>query len=69
MNTTINTSKGTFAGRSVDSIARREFGRGAEVRVSPDPNSPTYGMVVKVNRSGGYDVLGTVYSVGPRLGQ
>jgi len=69
MNITINTSKGLFTGRSVDSIVRREFGRGAEVHVNPDPTSPTYGTVVRINRNGQWDVLGTVYTVGPRLGQ
>lgn len=62
MNATIDTSKGTFTGRTIDSIVRREFGRTAEVRVSADPNSPTYGMAVKAARHGGYDVLATIYS-------
>ena len=64
MNTTIDTSKGAFTGRSVDSVVRREFGRNAEVRVSPDPNSPTYGMVVKADRhqAAAYHVIATIYS-------
>lgn len=65
MNTTIDTSKGAFAGRTIDSIVRREFGRTAEVRVSADPNSQTYGMVVKADRHqvSAYHVLATIYSV------
>lgn len=65
MNSTIDTSEGTFTGRTVDSIVRREFGRTAEVRVIADPNSPTYGMVVKADRHqvAAYHVLATIYSV------
>ena len=61
----ISTDRGEFTGRSVDSIVRREFGRAAEVRRNVDPNSPTYGMVVKADRHqvAAWHVLGTIYGI------
>ena len=57
------TSRGRFLGRNVDTIVRREFGRAAEVRVSADPNNPTYGTVVKADRLqvAAWHVIGTIY--------
>ncbi|BBU22147.1 hypothetical protein [Mycobacterium xenopi] len=45
--TTVKTDHGTYTGRSVDSIVRREYGRSAQARQSADPNSPIWGQVIK----------------------
>jgi hypothetical protein len=65
----MNTSRGMFRGKTIESITRREFGREAEVRRSQDRNNPTYGMVVCWSELGGaYEVLAEIYSVFRTLG-
>lgn len=65
MNITINTSEGTFTGRSVATIIRRVWGRNAELRHSQDPNSPHVGLIVTRDRDqpSAYHVHATLYSV------
>lgn len=50
MRTIISTQHGTFTGRSVETIIRREYGRKSEFRGSADRNSPERGMVVRGTR-------------------
>lgn len=59
--TTIKTNHGTYTGRTVDTIIRREYGRHAQFRPASDPNSPEVGLVVRPDRQhGGHHVLGRV---------
>lgn len=51
--------EGTHSGRSPDTIARRLFGRTAEVRRSPDPNSET-DMIIRERGAGGFQVLAEI---------
>jgi hypothetical protein len=52
-----------FRGRKVESIIRREYGRGAFVWWSSDPSAPHVGTVVVEGRHGGYAVLDRVLRV------
>jgi hypothetical protein len=68
--TTVKTNHGTYTGRTLDSIVRREYGRRAEALRSPDPNSPTWGQVVepvaaRLRARGlcGYNVLARIISI------
>ena len=64
MRTTITTEHGTYTGRSVETIIRREYGRKAEFKGSADRNSPHAGLVVRWDeRAGGFHVLATVRSI------
>jgi hypothetical protein len=58
----ITTNHGTYAGRTVQSIVRREYGRRARVKWSADRNDPYAGMVVRDDRYGTH-VLATLRSV------
>lgn len=46
MNASITTEHGTYTGRTVESIIRREYGRSAIVHWSSDRNAPEAGMVL-----------------------
>ncbi|MBU8841234.1 hypothetical protein [Mycolicibacterium goodii] len=47
MAASITTDHGTYTGRTVASIIRREFGRKAYVQWSPDPSRPTAGVILQ----------------------
>lgn len=57
----ITTTHGTFAGRTVQSIVRREYGRTARVEWSADRNNPHAGMIVRTDKYGTH-VLATLYA-------
>ena len=63
MTVRLHTDRGELTGRTIASVVRREYGRRAIVRVSPDPNSPTYGLVVQPIETSTYAVLGAIYRV------
>ena len=61
---TIHTSHGSYDGRTVESIVRREYGRAAFVRWSRDRNDPRAGYIVRhVPACGSDTVLATLISV------
>lgn len=47
MNATITTNHGTYTGRSVETIVRREYGHNARVLWSRDASAPHAGTIVK----------------------
>ena len=49
-----------YRGKTPETIARRLYGKAARVFPSRDPNSPTWGQIVRPSRYGGYDVLATI---------
>lgn len=57
----ITTTHGTYAGRTAQSIVRREYGRKARVRWYADRNAPAAGMIVRRDRYGTH-VLATLYA-------
>lgn len=60
--TMIRTSHGTFTGKTVGSITRREYGRNAYMVTSGDPNSPEVAYVVRTDKHGTH-VLAKVFDL------
>ena len=60
----IRTTDGWHAGKTVESIVRREYGRGAAIRWSADRNSPEAGMIVKTGPHGTTVVSSLIYAEG-----
>lgn len=61
MNATITTNHGTYAGRTVETIVHREYGRRAEVMWSKDANDHRAGTIVQPSRES-YTVLASLIS-------
>lgn len=49
-----------YRGKAPETIAQRLYGKTARVFPSRDPNSPTWGQIVRPSRYGGYEVLATI---------
>ena len=49
-----------YRGKTPETIARRLYGKTARVFPSRDPNSPTWGQIVRPSRYGGFDVLAVI---------
>jgi len=60
----IRTTDGWHAGKTVESIVRREYGRTATIRWSADRNSPEAGMIVKTGPHGTTVVTSLIYAEG-----
>jgi len=56
-------SAGEYKGKTVESIARRVFGRKAVFIPSQDRNSPESGVIGYPANGGGFNVLGTVLKI------
>ena len=49
-----------YRGKTPETIARRLYGKAARAFPSRDPNSPTWGQIVRPSRYGGYEVLAVI---------
>lgn len=62
--TTITTNHGTYTGRTLESIIRREYGRRAFVRPSRSRDASQAGQIIQEaqGNTGGYEVLAVLHS-------
>ena len=61
--TTITTNHGTYTGRTVESIIRREYGRKARIWWSADRNDPKAGRIVEwAKKADAWAVQGILHS-------
>ena len=49
-----------YRGKTPGTIARRLYGKAARIVRSADPNSPTWGQIVRPSRYGGYEALAVI---------
>lgn len=67
----IRTTHGTYSGRTVGSIIRREYGRRAFYEPSADRNAPHLGLVLlrDLRNRAMFEVLATVWLIDGPMGQ